>query len=122
MIDEARTAVLIRRPRVLMNALHELAEFHEMTPGNLESRTWRFATHTLPAIAHEAATTVGHEEFVDACTNCTLDDVEAARCEHEEAYGKVLPWDGTIIKMILANLPAIIEALKVLIALLAKKS
>jgi len=120
MLSEAQTAALVRRPRVLANVLHHLADLDEQAAPDQYRRLTRLATHTLPAIAYEVATTIGPDEFTDACTNCTPDDIDAALEEHTEIYGKVLPWDGSIIKLILANLPAIIDALKILIGLLAK--
>jgi hypothetical protein len=120
MPSEAQTAAFIRRPRVLADALHQLAELMEQTANEPIIRRTRFASHTLPSIAFHAATTVGPEEFTDACRTASADDIDAAMAEHEEIYGKLLPWDGSIIKQILANLPAILEAIKILIALLAK--
>ena len=122
MLNAAETAAVARRPVVLANALHHLAVLDAHTADDPQLRMNNLMNFALPAIAHQVASTVGPAEFCQACLEATDDDIAAAMSEHSENYGALLPWDGSIIKLILANLPVIIEAFKILIALLAKKS
>lgn len=107
-----------RRPAVLAPIVAALYGAKEQAADNIAGRELAIMDQATTAIARAAATGVGLDEIAAQALACTDDDAAAIVMELDEVCSLKLPWDGSIIKALIAAIPDLVTLVKLIASLL----
>lgn len=107
-----------RRPAVLAPVVAALLGVKEQAADNLPGRELAILDQATTAIARAAATGVGLAEISAQALATTDDDIAAILMDLDEVLGIKLPWDGSIIKALIAAIPDLIKIVQLIASLL----